>query len=262
MAVRASVRGVSGLVGGALLAPLTGLVSWVRRGRVFHPTGTVFSADVQVATSEPAARAAAERLAGPALVRWSSAVWKHKQWPDVLGCAVRFTQLPFDVRGRHGDQDLLFATIRRPWTMLLSPLTTDHRDYFANDYYAVSPFHVAELGRVEWRLRATGKSASGASRAERLLTAVVERRASLTLEYAAYRPPYRIADQAAFKPLARIELRALAPLNQDVLRFDPFRAGRGIEPIGFIHSLRKATYATSRLQPHAGRSGGDADELG
>lgn len=262
MAADSTVRNVSGFVGGALLAPWTGLVSWARRGRMFHPTGTVFSAQVHAVAEDPAERAVAERLAGPALMRWSAAWWKQKQWPDVLGCAIRFTHHPLQAHARDGDQDLLFATIRRPWTMLLSPLTTNHRDYLANDYYAVSPFEVEELGRIEWRLKPSNPSPPADSRAERLLAAVSSHAASVTLEYAPYRAPLRITDESPFRPLVRIEPLEIAPINQDVLRFDPFHADRGIHPVGFVQWLRKATYASSRLHPHSAWTGAGAGEFG
>lgn len=259
MAVDSTLRSAAGFLGGALLAPWTGLVSWARRGRMFHPVGTVFSADVQSVADDPTARALAGRLEGPALVRWSSAWWKRREWRDVLGCAIRFTHEPLRAHARDGDQDLLLATIRRPWTMLLSPLTTNHRDFLANDYYAVSPFVVDGLGRVEWRLRPEVPSPDADSRASRL-AAAARGPARLVLEYAPYRPPWRIADESPFSPLVRVELREIAEVDQNTLRFDPFRADRGIVPVGFVQWLRRATYATSRLHPRRrSRSSFDLD---
>lgn len=248
MAAHSNVRNLLGLVGGALLAPWTGLVSRARRGRMFHPTGTVFEAEVFGVADEPAARALAERLTGPALMRWSSAWWKRREWPDVLGCAIRFTHLPLQADARDGDQDLLFATIRRPWTMLLAPLSTHFRDFLANDYYAVSPFEVAGLGRVEFRIRPVAPSPSGRSRGERLFAAAKER-AAVVVEYAPYRDPLHFRDERPFRALVRIELREQAAIDQNTLRFDPFRADRGIVPVGFVQWLRRATYASGRLQP-------------
>jgi hypothetical protein len=41
-------------------------------------------------------------------------------------------------------------------------------------------------------------------------------------------------------------------LDQEALRFDPFRAGRGIVPVGFVQWVRRLTYASSqRLRPGA-----------
>ena len=108
-------------------------------------------ADVEAAPGSPALADLASSLAGPALVRWSSAWWKRGDRTDVLGCAIRFGSDPFHAVPQPGDQDLLLATIRRPWSMAFAPWTTDFHDFLANHYYGVSPFLVDDR-RVEWRL--------------------------------------------------------------------------------------------------------------
>jgi hypothetical protein len=110
-----------GRLSGALLAPLTAAVSALRRARIFHPDGVVYRAEIEpLETANPngAYEKVARRLAGPALVRLSSAWWKgDKEWPDALGIAIRFraraTPSPF---AEPGDQDLLLATILSPIT--------------------------------------------------------------------------------------------------------------------------------------------------
>jgi hypothetical protein len=216
---------------------------------MFHPRGVLCRAEVRPATDDPLALRVAERLSGPALLRWSSAWWKGREWPDVLGCAIRFTSDPLVTSPRDSDQDLLFATIRRPWTMGFAPLSTRFHDFLANDYFAVSPFLVAELGRVEWSLRPEEPSPAGGDRNARLLGAIAAG-ATLVLEYSPYRPPARFWDRSSFRPLVTVTLVELCSLDQEALRFDPFLAGRGIVPVGFVHALRKATYAASqRLRP-------------
>jgi len=138
------LRDLTGRAAGSLLAPLTGLWALLRRTRTFRPEGTVFNAAVEPLAEGGALGRLARRLQGEAIVRLSSAWWRGgKEWPDVLGVAVRFA----------GDQDLLAATIRSPWTTLVAPLTTLTHDFLANDYYAVSPFEVEGLGRAKVRLR-------------------------------------------------------------------------------------------------------------
>jgi hypothetical protein len=57
-----------------------------------------------------------------------------------------------------------------------------------------------------------------------------------------------------FQQLLRIDLTGFEAIDQGRLRFDPFRNGRGIEPVGFVHNLRRAAYWTSqRARPHAER---------
>src|SRR5687768_1326878 len=147
-----ALRELVGRTLGVLLAPITGSVSALRRARMFHPAGICVAAQVHAIDGD----ALGERLAGPALARFSSAWWKRREWRDVLGIALRFTSASAERQGARaepGDQDLLLATIRRPWTMALAPLTTDHRDFLANHYYGVSPFRADGHAReVEFRL--------------------------------------------------------------------------------------------------------------
>src|SRR4051812_3496321 len=113
------VRTPLGRVTGALLAPVTAFVSALRRARMFHPDGVVYRADVEpipTANRHGAHAQVAARLAGPALIRLSSAWWKgDREWPDVLGAALRFRSRPvISPVPDPGDQDLLFATILSP----------------------------------------------------------------------------------------------------------------------------------------------------
>ena len=228
---------------GVLLAPVTASVSALRRARMFHPSGICVAAEVRAIDGDPLG----ERLAGHALARLSSAWWKRREWRDVLGLALRFTSSP-DITARAGasDQDLLLATIRRPWTMALAPLSTNHRDFLANHYFAVSPFRVeGQDGEVEFRIVPAPTAREGHGRAGSLAHAIARREAVLTLEVRPYR---RVLDlrAAPWRPIARIELVRLVEIDQDALRFDPFRDGRGIGPVGLVHSLRIATYGASQ----------------
>jgi hypothetical protein len=247
----------AGSVSGLGLAPFTAAISALRHSRMFHPSGLLFRARTENVAASPAARAVAERLRGVALVRFSSAWWKAREWPDVLGCALRFSSDVSGVVPREGDQDLLFATIRRPWTLPFSPLTTRYRDFLQNHYYAVSPFLAEPLGRVEWRLSPESGRGTGGARGARLQSQVESGHANLLLEWSPYRMPLRAFDDRSFQPLLRLhDLEALT-LDQEALRFDPFRDGRGITPVGFIHGLRRASYASSqRARP---RSSWDAE---
>jgi hypothetical protein len=50
-----------------------------------------------------------------------------------------------------------------------------------------------------------------------------------------------------WEPVARIVLLEPARLDQERLRFSPFRDGMGISPRGFVHGLRRATYLLSQI---------------
>jgi hypothetical protein len=240
---------IAGAAAGVLLAPVAGAVAWARRARVFHPEGAVYAAEVFPAGAD--LTGLGQRLAGPALVRMSTAVWRGgREWIDVLGCAIRFRRSgAATAEPEPGDQDLLLATVRNPWTTLLAPLTTEQHDFLRNDYYAVSPFSVdGLLQRVKLRAVAMRDGSSallpgpGLSRGERLDLDVRDGRAVLELQAKAGRGDYA--------PVARIALRERVAVDQERLRFSPFRDGRGIRPRGFVHALRLATYSASQqLRP-------------
>src|SRR4051794_31016247 len=110
-----------GRVAGWAASPAFAAAAALRRSHVFHPVGELLDAYIETSTPPDDFEPLASALRGKALVRFSGALWKRpsSRLPDVLGCAIR-------VYGEDGsgDQDLLFATIRRPWTTGLAPLTT------------------------------------------------------------------------------------------------------------------------------------------
>lgn len=245
-----SPREVAGTLLGQIGAPAVAAISRLRGARMFHPDGVAFLAEVApIAPSDASVpRGAAEvatRLAGPALVRMSGALWRRGfEHLDVLGIAIRFrstsrvTHLPAE-----GDQDLLFATIKSPFTLGLAPFTTDPHDYFDNAYWAVSPFDAPGLGRVKFRLvphRSQDTAREGAtSRDAGLLRAVEAGRAILRLEA-------RRTFSLSWTALATVRLTEIADVDQAALRFSPFRSGRGIVPRGLVHAIRRAAYPASQ----------------
>jgi hypothetical protein len=242
---------LAGWAMGLVLSPVVGLISAARRSRMFHPTGLVCRARAEPVSNLGAdAATVAARLAGPALVRWSSAWWKSGEHIDVLGCAIRFTAGPLGAEPQAGDQDLLLATIQRPWSMPFAPWSTHFYDFLANVYFGVSPFEVPPLGRGEWRLVPENASGPGDSRRERLDRAIAAGRAVLLLEWAPYPGPLARPVAERFVTLLRIQLDGWLELDQRALRFDPFRSGRGLRPVGFVHEMRRAAYRASQgLRP-------------
>jgi len=228
-----------GLIAGGLLSPLVAAGSWLRRSRLFHPRGVVLIGHA-TALGHADQRLIGTRLAGPVLVRFSGAWWKGREWLDVLGCALRFGSSPEELlEGLPGDQDLLLATIRLPITTLLAALSTRFHAFLANAYFGVSPFELRGLGRYRLRLAPQSSDAFGSTREERLRKAL--QRGPVRLELQA-RPAKAGSEYA---PVALIELGELRSDEPD-LAFDPFRCGRGIEPVGFVHFMRVRTYAASR----------------
>ncbi len=237
---------------GWALAPLFGLTSLLRHARTFHPRGPVYHAMIaRHPAATPDRQLLAERLEGPALVRWSGALWKRSHGlPDVLGCAIRFRRSHDDTATPStDDQDLLFATILRPWTMPSAPFTTNVRDYLVNTFYAVSPFDVGERRRVYFRMRPVmpghGGTATG-TRDERLKVAT--ERGEAMLDIGLSTGPF-----GPWAPLLQLRLLREANVDGEALRFDPFRDGRGVRPRGFIHALRRGVYSMSqRARPSQG----------
>lgn len=230
-----------GDLGGWLAAPWTFSGSWLRASRVFHPSGLVLRGHVVPAVTGGAALALAERMQGPVLLRFSGAWWKRHQWPDVLGLALRCTRDASSAQSHAGDQDLLFATIRHPLTTALAPLSTDVSDYLANDYFGVSPFDADGLGRVKLRVTPLSRVTHGSDRRSALLEALRAGPLELLLETR----PDRLA--ARYAPLVRIRIEGPATCDARELRFDPFVTGRGLQPVGFVHHVRRMAYAASRF---------------
>jgi hypothetical protein len=228
---------------GWTVAPLFGLASFARHARTFHPSGPIFHARVtRHLDVPPAYRSLAERLSGFALVRFSGALWKHAdRLPDVLGCALRLTRAERETAlPEPDDQDLLFATIRRPWTMPFAPLTTDVRDYLENDFFGVAPFDVGMSRRVYLRLHPIHPATAQApTRSERIAHEVALGGAGLSLEVGS--EPF-----GPWTPLLAIKLERPAHVDGEALRFEPFHAGRGVRPVGFIHALRRGVYSFSQ----------------
>lgn len=237
-----------GLLVGAALAPLTAAASRARRARMFHPDGIVLRAVAEPHPASPELRALAERLSGPALARFSSALWRGgREWPDVLGVALRFG---WD--GEQGNQDLLLATIRYPWTMPFSPFATNFRSFLWNHYHAVSPFEVPGLGRAKLRLRSPRLgNGTRATRSEHLHSVVRAGRAAFTLELRASSASLLAR---RWQPLLDVQLLAPVEVDQSALRFSPFNDAAGLKPVGFVHAIRVAAYAASqRARPKTER---------
>lgn len=235
---------LAGLVTGAAVAPLFGVGSLLRRARFFHPEGVCYGATVSPLPASPQWAPLQERLRGGALVRLSSAWWRGgKEWPDVLGCAVRFgVGEAAAERGAGGLQDVLFATIPYPFLTPLGPLFTRVHDFLDNTYWGVAPFQIDGVGLVRLELVSPPPaSRPELSRQDKLDEAVAAGAAVLVLRARTLRP------QGEWTALAELRLLDKRALDQEALRFSPFRTGRGVRPRGFVHAMRRPVYALSQL---------------
>lgn len=233
-----------GAVIGIPLAIAFGLASFLRRARAIHPRGRLLCATVEVDERVPKKlRALAERLAGTALVRFSTATWNSpRNRRDLLGCALRLKwQVSDGAELKPWHQDLLLATMRRPWTLLFAPFSTESRSFLANRYFTVLPSSVAEVGRCTFQLLPLGEDAGfAASREAGLLKEVERGTADLCLSIRVARGAKR------WIPLVRIRLEREVLLDQESFRFDPYLTGQGVEPIGFLNGLRRFAYRASQ----------------
>ena len=240
--IMATLRESVGNLVGHILAPGIATISRARHARMFHPDGRTFVARVDAIPSDGPLGAIGRQLEGPALARFSGALWRRGvEHLEVLGAALRF---------RYGevvtpetlpsDQDLLFATIVSPFTMPLSPFTTNAHDYWKNRYWAVSPFDAPEVGRVKFRLSpVTSPPPSDLPRDARLASIVSAGLGILHLET-------RRTFSSSWTPVARVTMQRVADIDQEALRFSAFNGGRGIRPRGLVHAMRRPTYAASQ----------------
>ncbi len=238
---------------GRWLAPAAYAIARLRGARTFHPAGVTFSGHA-VAVPGPLG-SIGEQLAGRVLARCSAALSRRgRERFDLLGIALRFRPgagPPLDHVPSIDDQDLLFATARSPLTLGLALLVTDAGDFVGNRYWAMSPFTVREHGRVELRLspvdeRGESPMRTSGSREARLRRAVAAGHAAWWLEA-------RRTLTARWHRVAKITLERPVTVDDRALRFDPFRAGGGVMPVGFVHSLRRATYDASQRARYPAR---------
>ena len=256
MQVRERIGGAIGQV----LAPAIAAVSRFRRARTFHPRGLTF-----IGRSEPMIGSAAGHegsaaghrnnafanlgadLGGQILARCSGALWKRpNERFDVLGIALRFrrSNRAFDARALPGDRDLLFATIRSPFTMLLSPFLTDAHDFMQNRFFAVAPFAVHGHDRVELRLEPIDPPNVHGARDDKLRAAVEQGRCAWWLEA-------RKTLTREWHAVARITLERAIEIDQEALHFDAFRSDDRLKPVGVVHAIRRAVYTASQdARPH------------
>ena len=235
---------VLGFAAGALAAPIAAAAALARRGRALHKHGVTYRAEIVPEAKPGPALDVALRLAGPALVHFTSALQRldQERRPDLLGLSIRFRKDPApSALPGPDDQDLLFATVRRAWQLVPAVLTTNVHSFLWDDYYAVALFDSAELGLAKWRVTTPRIPGSAMSRAWTLESAVKQGQGILHLQARDARPG------SMYQPVARIDLLDRAAVDEEALRFSPFRAGRGIVPRGFLNALRILPYAASQL---------------
>jgi hypothetical protein len=239
-----------GYVMGFAMGGVTALVSFLRQAPTFHPEGMVFQAKIiptPSLDSPPSShlRKLSKILQGDALVRLSNSIWKNqKEWIDVLGCSIRMTHKPADSPvPSDGDQDLIFATMRFPFTIPFAPFSTNQHDFLGNYYYAVSPFQIPGPALVKFRLRplASHQEQKPGNRKAILFEALNSDQLNFSIDVLEMKNR-----SEGWKSVAELKLLQQVEMDQYKLHFFPFRTGRGIRPRGFVHYLRIGAYRLSQ----------------
>ena len=212
------VERVADVAGGPGSAIAFGALSALRRRRIFHPTGTAYSATVDI---DPADQLGVplfdERARRRAIVRLSRGAGVPAPLPDVLGLAVRI----LDAHGPGEDQDLLMVSSGTAPGLRHALLPA--RDYSDAFYSSILPLRIA--GRAVL-------IGAQATRSE-------DTPSVFDLVFGSPLGPWQ--------PLGRIEIGLQLPDQQaEALQFNPFVTGGGIEPAGVLNALRRRAYAGSQ----------------
>lgn len=218
-----------GLIHGYFLGIFTGLISFLRSSRMFHPRGIVFGAEVD-----------SKVLPTKAMVRFSSAWWKNKEWPDALGIALRFSE-------GTKEQDLLFASFSSPLLIFFSPFITNFKDFFENTYYGVG-FFEREGKIVKYQLRLMRTDKIQGSRKQRLEHDFLQGESTLELVE-------EDQETKSLETVAILRLNERLEIDQEQLRFSPFKNDFNIIPRGYLQYLRVGTYKLSQwARPKSSKS--------
>jgi hypothetical protein len=242
--VKDAVAAVAGVSTGALLAVGAAL----RRGKVVHPHGLVFEARLIV----PGARAAptaAELLSRPAehaaLVRFSRSLGVPRPLPDLLGMSIRV----LDAYGHGAHQDFLLVTSAD--VPVVHHVFLPARDVQQRPYTSSLPFRA---GRERFIVGALPCEASprpgGSDELDRARAAAATGRLRFELAVA---PP-----RGRFAAVAELRIGAQAPGQLDAMRFEPWKGGGGMEPVGVLNGMRRYAYPMADRAWRHGRSGDTA----
>ena len=223
------------LISSVLTAPTK--AAWMamaaaRGARVFHPDGIGFDAELTIAgnSSAPEGTILGDASGYSATVRFSRGLGLPSQVPEILGVAVRLT----DVHGPGGHQDLLFVS---SWRLVggrhaLIPAT---RGFFGSFFSSLVPYRVGKqtmlLGLdsgsdhpTPYDLEGLAQTATGRS-------------------YTLCLAPF-LAGWSAAGVLTIGDRLPDAPV--EALRFNPLNTGGGIRPAGPLQAFRAAAYEGSQ----------------
>ena len=221
----------------AAIAAFDLLARW-RAARAFHPSGALFAGRVELEGNSPTVTALGGPAVHPALVRVSKGAGTPGRLPDLLGVAIRLTDLP------EGPVDLLYTTVgrHRVTGALLAPTT----GWCARPYSTLLPYRAdgvrVTLGlrpRQPDRARGTApQDARSAVRGGPLVFTLAEKRARTP-----WAPIGRLVVDLPMPDGAADD----GPGGAEPVTFDPVvDAHPRLRPVRFLAHVREAAYTGSR----------------
>jgi hypothetical protein len=213
-----------------------GLLSRLRRKRVFHPIGVGYTGTLTVDrphTGYPGVPLLEQPGQHPVLFRFSRGAGLPEPLPDVLGLSFR---LP-DVHGRGRHQDFLLVTSAD--APLLHHLLLPARGFFGSSFSSVLAYRFGEAVRLVGARPVTrpARQSRGALRA--LIEAADAGAARFELTLAA------LAGRGS--PIGELTVgERISDEDAERLAFTPWNTGGGIEPTGPFMGLRRAAYRGSQ----------------
>jgi len=202
---------------GAGAAAVFGALSGARRRRIFHPVGTAHDATLIIHGGSLGSALLDEPARWPCIVRLSRGLGLREPSPDILGVAIRVP----DAYGPGAHQDLLLATAGS--APVLRSVLWVARSGDRSHYSSVLPHRIGD-GHAYLGARPLEPGATGPR---------------FALEVA--------LPLGAWREVALLEVgRAWDAAASDALRFNPLFTGGGIEPVGFLQTLRRRAYAGSQ----------------
>ena len=218
---------------GTVSAVTFGALSAIRRRRIFHPDGIAVEATLDVeGTASTGAALFDERARRRCIARFSRGVGIREPLPDILGLALRV----LDLSEEDACQDFLFVTSGA--APLVRSALLPAQGYADRHYSSLLPYRVGERTVI---IGARPLLSSGMSPRtfDELADALAAARLRFVLE---------IADPTGeWEPVGTVEFgRRLSENEADALQFNVFNAVDGIEPVGFLNTLRRKAYAGSQ----------------
>jgi hypothetical protein len=219
--IREAFTGVAGTAMGALL----GAGAALRGGKVVHPHGLVFDARLDI-DGGPAAPRHAELLAQPAeraaRVRFSRSLGVPRPLPDLLGMSMRVP----DAYGPGRSQDFLLVTSAD--VPVVHHIVLPAADIQQRPYTSSLPFRAGSgpLFIVGALPQVGSPRPAGADELERVRAAALTGGLRFDLAVAPV--------MGRFRRVGELRIRAELPESYDALRFEPWKGGGGLEPVGVL----------------------------